>query len=406
MRNQDIFVGIDIGSSEVRCVIGRSDVDSDGQLSIIGVGTAPVTGMRKGVIVHPEEVTQAVAAAVNEAERVSGQRVRSATVNVNGAHVESQTSRGVVAISNHDHIITNEDRLRVEDASTILQMPPNREIIQLFAKNYFIDGQGDIKDPVGMQGVRLEADTLIMTASSPILRTIENVFGQINIAISHHTTSALGAAEAVLDRTSRESGSAVVDIGSGTTNVVIMDEGEVEHVAIIPVGGMHITNDLAIGLRTELEVAEKIKREYVDFNEKHRGSKQLAIGKEYISFDLHDVDMIAKARLEELAEQVDKEFKRAGYSKKLPGGVIVTGGGSMIEGIEDFLKDEFELPVRRGTIKGFGGLVESVNKPRYHTAVGLMVLDMLLSGVDDAHVRGAQLDGIVSSQIKKLFRRK
>ncbi|MCA9348763.1 cell division protein FtsA, partial [Candidatus Saccharibacteria bacterium] len=372
MRNQSLFAGLDIGTTGVRCVVGEPDRLNDGALSIIGFGSSPNRGMRKGVIVHPEEVGQSIAAAVEEAERVTGHRIQSVTVNVNGSHVESETSRGVVAISNSDRTVHVDDRYRVEDAATIMQLPPNREIIQLFAKNYFIDGQGGIKDPVGMQAVRLEVDALIMTASTPILRSLDDLLtNNLRLNINHHTTSALAAAEAVLDRESRESGSAVIDIGAGTTNIAVMDEGEVEHVAVIPVGSMHITNDLAIGLRTELEVAEKIKREYVDLEQKQRGTKQLAIGREHLTFSLEDVDMIVRARLEELAEQIDKELKRAGYSRKLPGGIIITGGGAQLSGIEHILKDNLQLAVRKGKLAGFSGLSDSVSQSHYHTAVGL-----------------------------------
>lgn len=404
MAKKDVFVGIDVGTSSVRCVMGHQD-PSDGSIAILGMGTSQNTGMRKGVVTHPEEVSNAIAAAVEEAERVTGTQVRRATININGAHVESLSARGVVAISNADHLITEDDRYRVEDAATIMQLPPNREIIQLFAKNYLIDGQSGIKNPVGMQGIRLEADVLIMTASTPILRNLEQIFHTLKLDLNHRTTSGLASAEALLDRQSREAGSAAVDIGYGTTNVAVMSEGEVEYVAVIPVGGMHITNDIAIGLKTELELAEKIKCEYLDLSTRQRGSKHLSHHGHSLDFRLEDVQMIVEARIEEMAEHINAELKKAGFMGKLPGGVVLSGGGSKVIGLDELLKQYLGLPVHKGELANFTGLVEPINRPEYHTAAGLMVLDMLLSGFGDSHLKGAQLDRI-SSGIKKLFKRK
>lgn len=200
------YFGLDIGTSTVRCVVGMSDMDNPSQISVIGHGSAANVGMRKGVVVHPEDVTEAVIKAVNEAERLSGIHITSAAINVNGAHVIGLNSKGVIAISSPNREITPEDRLRSEEAATIVQLPPNREIIQVFAKNYQLDGQDNIKDPVGMHGVRLEVDTHIVTALIPNMRSLDMVLDKSHIVPSHHTVSALAAAEAVLNRQQKESG--------------------------------------------------------------------------------------------------------------------------------------------------------------------------------------------------------
>ena len=259
MQKTSYFIGLDIGTGSVRCVVGMLEArESENALSVIGIGSSPNHGMRKGYVVHVEDVAQAISEAVTEAERMAGLRINSATINVNGAHIHSQLSHGVVAISNPTREIADEDRARVEEAATVINLPENREIIQVFAKNYQIDSQDNIKDPVGMRGVRLEVDTLIVTAGIPLLKTLDSALEHAQVGVRHHTVSSLAAAEAVLERKQKESGTAVVDIGAGTTNIVIIEEGEIEDVAIIPIGSQNLTNDLAIGLKTDLDIAESV----------------------------------------------------------------------------------------------------------------------------------------------------
>ena len=235
------------------------DPNGSNMPSIIGHGQAPNQGMRRGAVVHVDDVADAIVHAVTEAERISGMPIKHATVNVNGSHVSGLNSEGVIAISAANREITPEDRLRVEEAATIVSLPPNREIVQFFAKNYSLDGQRNIKDPVGMHGVRLEVDAHIVTAASPNLRNLDMALEKAEITPTHHTVSGLAAAEAVLTRQQKEAGTALLDIGAGTTNLIVFEDGEVQHVAVLPIGGQHITNDLAIGLKTDLDIAEAVK---------------------------------------------------------------------------------------------------------------------------------------------------
>src|SRR5581483_9571416 len=206
------------------------DPNGSSMPSIIGHGQAPNQGMRRGTVVHVDDVAEAIVHAVTEAERISGTPIKHATVNVNGSHVSGLNSEGVIAISAANREITLEDRLRVEEAATIVSLPPNREIIQFFAKNYSLDGQRNIKDPVGMRGIRLEVDAHIVTASSPNLRNLDMSLERAEVAAAHHTVSGLAAAEAVMSRQQREAGTALIDIGSGTTNLIVVEDGEVQHV--------------------------------------------------------------------------------------------------------------------------------------------------------------------------------
>lgn len=372
------FVGIDIGSSKVRCVIGT--IDEQGVPEIIGHSYSEVSGMRRGVVAHVDEVAEAVRNVVDDAERLSGRRIASATVNINGSHVEGLNSRGVIAISAVNREVQDEDRYRVEEAASVMKMPANREIVQVFPKAYRLDGQGSIKDPVGMQGVRLEVDTHIVTASVPNVRNLEQALDKAGIGIKHRTVSSLASAEAVLTRQQREAGTAVIDIGAGTTNIIVIEDGEVQHIAVIPVGGIHVTNDLAIGLKTDLDIAEKVKIEHATLEKTARSTFSVQHDKQQHTFAAEEVSMIIEARIEELLEIIDKELKKIGKSRKLPGGVIFTGGSANIKGLAEFAKEKLELPAKKATMLPVSGLSDVADDVSYATPIGLMLLDMLLDG--------------------------
>lgn len=371
------FVGVDIGTTAVRCVVGELAAEAPTP-SIIAFSSAENSGMRKGNVAHIDEVAEAVTRAVTEAERVSGREIRQATVNINGSHVEGINSKGVIAVSSPDRQITLEDRLRVEDAATIVQLPANKDIVQIFAKNYRLDGQENIKDPVGMHGVRLEVDTHILVASTPALRSLHQVLEQAELRSSHRTVTSLAAAEAVLGREMKEAGVAVVDIGAATTNVVVIEDGEVEHIAVIPMGGIHITNDLAICLKTDLDVAELVKIKHATLDKKIGGETSFVHKGEELRFDRDMMRLVIEARLEEILEFVDKEFKKIRRSRKLPGGVVLIGGSAHLPGLVKFTKDTLELPARLGSWKHVPKVVDGLDDLIFAPAVGLMLLDLLL----------------------------
>ncbi len=373
------YVGLDIGTSSVRVVIGTIDQNNPSKLSIIGHGQAVNQGMRRGMVVHLDDVADAVSKAITDAERLSGIRIQGATVNINGAHVNGLNTKGVIAISTANREISVEDRLRVEEAAAIVQLPSNREIIQVFAQNYRLDGQDNIKDPVGMHGVRLEVDTHIVTAATPNLRNLDMALEKAQVGIHNHTLSGLAAAEAVLNRQQKEAGTVLLDIGAGTTNLVVLEDGEVQHVAIIPMGGMHVTNDLAIGLKTDLDIAEAVKIHHATLVQpaSKRDVRIKMNGKDH-TFKAEDIAMITEARIEELFEYVEKELAKIHKAHKLPGGVVIVGGTAKLPGIADFAKDKLQLAARIGKLQPMTGLIDTVADPSFCTAVGLMTLDMLL----------------------------
>jgi cell division protein FtsA len=308
---------------------------------------------------------------------MSGRDIKYATVNVNGSHVEGVNSKGVVAISSPDRQIGVEDRMRVEEAATVVQLPANKEIIQVFAKNYRLDGQENIKDPVGMQGVRLEVDTHIVVASTPALKSLEHVMQRAELVASHRTVTSLAAAETLLDRKQKESGVAVLDIGAATTNLVVIEDGEVEHIAVIPMGGNHITNDLAIGLKTDLDIAELAKVKHASLKDV-AGETSFVVRGEEVRFERDMMRMIVEARVEEILEFADRELKRIHRSRKLPGGIVLTGGSSKLPGLVDFTKETLELPARVSSYKHIKRVVDGMDEPEFAPAVGLMLLDMFL----------------------------
>lgn len=271
----------------------------------------------------------------------------------------------------------------MEEAATIVQLPANREIIQVFAKNYRLDGQDNIKDPLGMHGVRLEVDTHIVTAATPNLRNLNAVLDKAHITPTHHTVTSLAAAEAVLSRQQKEAGTLLLDIGAGTTNLVVIEDGEVQYVAVIPMGGTHITNDLAIGLKTDLDIAEQVKVQHASLEGGRQGGliKITHEDKEH-EFVRSDITMITEARVEELFEYVDKELKKIHRSRKLPGGIVLVGGTAKLPGIADFAREKLQLAARLGQLQPLGGLVDTVQDLAYAPAVGLMLLDMLLLPAD------------------------
>jgi cell division protein FtsA len=396
------FVGLDVGTDSVRCVVGML-AQGESRPSIIGHGSAQNYGMRKGSIAHVDDTTEAIVQAITEAERVSGVRIEQATVNCNGVNVSGMNSKGVIAISTANREITADDRARVEEAATVVKLPTNREIIQVFTRNYSVDGQPNIKDPVGMHGVRLEADTHIITCATPNLRNINMALEKSQVAPTRHTVSSLGAAEAVLTRQQKEAGTVLVDIGAGTTNIAVIEDGEIQHIAVLPIGGTYLTNDLAIGLKTDLDIAEQVKVKFASLlpEAKKKSSVRLKHEEQELHFEGSEIYDISEARIEELFEYVDKELKRIQRSRKLPGGVVLSGGTAKLPGVAEFAKQQLQLPARLAVLQPVGGLVDSVQDPAWFTAVGLMLLDMLLPpehGTDTEHP-GAfdSVSGLVSN---------
>jgi cell division protein FtsA len=348
--------------------------------TIIGTGAANNSGMRKGVVVNMVHVAEAIDKALEEAERMAGHEIHEATVSINGPHIVGMNSHGVVAVSSQNHEIGPEDVLRAEEAATVVQLPPNREILQVTPRSYQLDGQTNIKDPVGMTGVRLEVDAHVITALTPHVKNLQKACEMTHTAVHNVMLAGLASARAVLNEQQRENGVVLIDFGGTTTNVAVFEEGDLQHAAVIPMGSVNITNDLAIGLKTDLDVADKVKLEHASAAGRGKAAgKEVSVtidGTKY-TFKTKDVDMIVEARLEEVFELVNKELARIGRAKKLPGGAVLTGGGANLAGIAEIAKENLELPARIGLASGFSGVTDKVNKnPGFSAAIGLLLADL------------------------------
>lgn len=368
-------VGIDIGTTMVRCAIGHIDAMS-GVPTIIGLSEAPNSGMRKGAVVNLAGPAQAIDRALGEAEVVSGYEVDKAAVNINGTHILSTSADGMIAVSAQDHIISGLDMTRLEEVATVGKIPANRVVLEVIPHSYRLDGQDGIKDPRGMTGTRLEVRANVVSAMAPQADNLQKSLEIASVKPSIITPSALASAKAVLSEQQLENGVALIDIGGATTGLAIYEEGDMQYAAVIPMGGINITNDLAIGLKTDPDIADKVKLQHAQATARG-SSKDITVehNKSSHTFSTELIDMVVVARLEEIFEEVSKEIKRAGRNGKLPGGVVLTGGTANLVGIEDYAKNALGVAAKVGRPTGFAGVAENIESPEYATVVGLMLLD-------------------------------
>lgn len=374
-ENSRYAVGLDIGTSTIRCVVAHLDGES-GTPTIVGAGSAPNTGMRKGIVANLQGPASAIDTALGEAERMSGYQVDYATVSINGSHIISVKTDGMIAVGAMDHEINHDDLLRIEDVATVGKIPANREILEVVPHSYRLDGQDNIKDPFGMTGTRLEIRANVVSALAPHLQNLQKSAEMAKVDAHTIVPSVLAGAKAVLKEQQLENGVAVIDLGASTTGVAIFEEGDLQYVGVVPLGGANITNDLAIGLKTDPEIAEKVKVTHAVAS--GRGSSQgisVKEGDETFSFDTTDIDEIVEARLEEIFEAVEAELKKAGRAGQLPSGVVLIGGGANMKKIADFAKEKLGLAARVGKSSGLGGAVDAAEQPEYAVACGLMLVD-------------------------------
>ena len=375
-RRSTHIAAIDIGSTKVAVLI--AEPGETGPLTVIGVGTSPSRGMRKGVVVNLDACVGSIKQAVEEAELMAGCSVDRAFVGIAGPHVRGINSRGVVAISGRDHEVSREDVQRVLEAAGAVSIPPGREVFHVLPQEFTVDGHGGIHDPTGMTGAKLEADVHIISASVTAAQNLVNAVNRSGVEVEAVVLEQLAAADAVLTPDEREMGAALVDIGGGTTSLVIFERGAIRHVAVLPTGGEHVTNDIAVGLRTPVPEAEKIKKRsgcalaaLVDQDETLEvpsvgGRKSRVLSRQILC-------EIIQPRVEEIFTLLAEEFVRSGFDRSIHAGVVLTGGASMLEGMPEIAEDILDAPVRRGAPAEVGGLADAVGTPTYSTAVGLAI---------------------------------
>lgn len=367
-------VGIDVGTKTVRCVIGHI---GQGVPKIVGVGEAANSGMRRGVISHLNGPATAIDVALDAAERMSGHRVTTAALSVNGSHLVSTRADGMVAVASAGGEVAIDDVVRLEGVATTGKIPVNREILEVVPYEYKLDGQGGIKDPVGMSGTRLELRANVVSGMVPHLANTHKLAEMTNIHASRLVPSVLAGAQAVLTESQMENGVTVIDIGATTTGVAVFEEGDLQYLSVIPMGSQQVTNDLAIGLKIDLEIAEKVKLAHATLGEAPeslQGMAELKHQGNVLAFRKDEIAEIVEARYEEILELVSKELKRAGGISKMPSGAVLLGGGAQAKGIAAFAKERIGLAVRIGGID-VAGLQDQMKGPEYAAAVGLMMAD-------------------------------
>lgn len=383
MQEQSRYaVGIDVGTKNVRCVIGYIDADGDAP-KIVGVGTAPNSGMRKGIVTNLAGPAEAIDTALGAAERMSGHQVKTAVLSVNGSHLTSTKADGMITVGTTDNEVTPGDIVRLEDMATTGKIAQNREILEIVAHSYRLDGQDNIKDPIGMTGTRLEIKANVVSGLLPHITNLQKLAEMAKVEVSSVVPAVLASAQAVLTENQRENGVAVLDIGAATTGVAVFEEGDLQYLSVIPLGGQNVTNDLAIGLRTDLEIAESVKLAHARFGGKKLGRVETKHEKKTYSFEQSEIDEIVGARYEEIFEAVAKELKKAGRAGKLPSGAVLTGGGANTKGLVDFTKEQLGVAARLGKPSEYGGASNEIKGPEFSAAAGLMLIDAA-SGVSYA----------------------
>ncbi len=377
MQEQSRYVvGIDVGTKNVRCIVGYVDPTS-GMPKVVGVGEAPNSGMRKGVVTNLNGPAEAIDNALDAAERMSGHQVNVATLSINGSHLLSTKADGMITVGTVNNEVTADDVLRLEEVATTGKVPQNRDILEIVAHAYRLDGQDNIKDPVGMTGARLEIRANVVSGLVPHITNLQKSAEMAKVDSASVVPSVLAAAQAVLTENQRENGVAVIDFGASTTGIAVYEEGDLQHLAVIPVGGQNVTNDLAIGLRTDPEVAEVVKLAHARFGGKDLGEVETKVEKQAYKFKQDEIDEIVQARYEEIFEAIAKELKKVGRLGKLPSGVVLVGGAAKVKGLVEFTKDQLNVAARLGQPTGYSGISDEIKGAEFSAAVGLMLIDAM-----------------------------
>ncbi len=379
MSKIENYLGVDIGSSNIRVVMAQ-EVSSEETLRVLGAIMLPAEGMRRGTVIDPEAVSKVLLKAFAHAERMSGVSPSIIGVGISGVDIFSQKSLGVIAVGRSDGEVTEDDIDRaMGEVEARVMLPANREVLHVIPKSYRLDDQKDIKDPLGMRGVRLEVESFVVGTSTAQMKGVSRIFESMGVGADFFAVEPIAAAEGVLNTKQKELGVVLIDIGGSTTSVIVFEEGELVHVAVLPVGGGHITNDIAIGLRTSVETAEAVKTTYGNALSREVGKKEeINLGDidshetEFVS--RHHVAEIIEARTEEIFHLVNDELKKVGREGLLPAGAVLTGGGALLPGVVDLAKDILRLPSHIGYPKPLGGIVDQVDSSDFATAVGMVLL--------------------------------
>jgi len=407
MAKPKIIASLDIGSSKIRTVVGVQE-ESLQVPNVIGVGIAPSTGLRKGAVIDVEETINSISASLEDAERMAGEPINHVFLGIGGNQIESINSKGVIAISQGENEINEDDVDRVLEAAQAVTIPSNRRILRIIPKNFTVDEQKGIKYPVGMTGIRLEVETHIITGFEPVIKNLEKCVLQSGVDIDDIIPTCLAPAEAVLSKRQKELGVVVVDIGCGGTSVSVFEDGATLYTAVIPVGGENVTNDVAIGLRTSIDTAEKVKIEYgstipEDVNERETIDLSLISKIDTHVISKKQLVEIIQARYHEIFVLVKDELAKIHRDGMLPAGVILTGAGSKISGVIDLARETLNLPAQIGFPQNYDGVVDKIDDPAYATAIGLLIWGSRYEGRHRGSFKGLNIKKGLGS-VKSWFR--
>ncbi len=371
-RSENLIVGLDIGTTKICCIVGNMTEDG---LEVVGIGTSPSKGLRKGVVINIESTVSAIQKAIREAELMAGCEIKSVFAGIAGGHIKGLNSQGVIAIKNRE--VTNEDLQRVIDAAKAIAIPMDREVMHILPQEFIIDDQDGIREPLGMSGVRLEAKVHIVTGAVASAQNIIKSCNRAGADVADIVLEQLASSEAVLSADEKELGVALVDIGGGTSDIAIFSEGAIKHTSVLSIGGDHLTNDIAVGLRTPMAEAEKIKQAYGCCLTSMVGKEETIEvpsvgGREARILSRQLLAEILEPRVEEIFSLVNREIAKSGYGDLIASGVVITGGSAILPGMPELAEQVFNLPVRRGNPLNIGGLTDVVNSPIYATGVGLV----------------------------------
>ena len=405
-RKDRYLVGLDVGTSKVCAIVGEA-LD-DGSIDVVGIGVAESRGIRRGVIVNLEAAVESIKKAIEEAELMAGVEIDAVHLSMAGPHIKGFNSRGVIAVAGKSREITRDDVRRAIEAAKAVSLPTGREILHVLPQDFVVDEQDGIGAPVGMTGARLEVNVHIVTSSSTATQNIVSCVNRAGVGVIDTVIEQIAAADAVLTPDEKELGVALVDIGGGTTDIAIYERGSLWHTAVIGVGGDHFTSDIAVGLRMPIPDAEKLKRKcgcalsaMVDEDETMDvasvgGRRSRVMARRILS-------EILQPRAEEIFHLVWDEIRRAGYEKSLNSGIVLTGGGAILEGMPEIAEQIFDLPIRRGAPTGIGGLADHVSSPAFATPVGLVVYGQR-NQVVEARTSGVGAFSRVAGRLRGLFR--
>ncbi|MFQ6002421.1 MAG: cell division protein FtsA [Candidatus Zixiibacteriota bacterium] len=404
MGKENLIVGLDIGTTKIAAII--AELQESGEPKIVGIGTSRSEGLKRGVVINLEKTVESITKAVEDAELMAGIKVNSVFAGIAGDHIRSINSRGVIAISRSGHEIVPSDVERVINAAKTVALPMDREIIHVLPQEYTVDDQSGIKDPIGMSGVRLEVEVHIVTGAVTSAQNIYRSVRKAGLEVCDFVLQSLASSYALLTPDEEELGVALIDLGGGTTDIAIFHEGSIRHTAVIGVGGKNVTNDIAIGLRTSVQQAEEIKKSYgcalfalVDSDEMIKvpglgGGDEKDISRSVLA-------AIIEPRAEEILSLILREMKKTNYSNLLAAGVVLTGGGSLLEGMTDLAEQIFDMPVKKGIPQGFSGLVDIVSTPIHSTGVGLILYGSEQLG--DGKSKGISKEKGLFRRMKNLF---